>query len=167
MLEIRILGDPVLRCRAEEIKKIDDDVRKLATAMLDAMYGVEGIGLAAPQVGISERLFVMDTQQPDSEVRAVVNPVIVERTGEERAEEGCLSIPGLNAHVDRAETIVMEGLDLDGNPIVVEAAGLDARVIQHEIDHLDGILFIDRVSPIKRRILLSKWKKMQKEAARP
>ncbi len=167
MLEIRLLGDPVLRGRAEEIAEVDDELRELAAEMLKTMYGAEGIGLAAPQVGVPTRLFVMDMREPDQEPRAVINPVITHSAGSDRAEEGCLSIPGLTAHIDRAEEIVMEGMDLDGQPLRLEVSGLLARCIQHEIDHLDGVLFIDRASPIKRRMLLSKWKKMQKEAARP
>ncbi len=167
MLEIRLLGDPILRRRAAEIEQVDDSIRKLAAEMFETMYAAEGIGLAAPQVGVSVRLFVMDCQQPDEEPRAVINPIIVESSGSDRAEEGCLSIPGLSADVDRAEKIIMEGLNLEGEPIRIEAAGLQARCIQHEIDHLDGVLFIDRLSPMKRRMLLSKWKKLQKEAARP
>jgi len=133
--------------------------------MFETMYAAEGVGLAAPQVGISKRLFVMDIGNSEAEPRAVVNPVIVEREGSEREDEGCLSLPGLFGAVDRAQSIVMEGLDLDGQPIRIEANDLLARCIQHEIDHVDGILFIDHLSPIKRRMLLNKWKKSRKEAA--
>lgn len=166
MLEIRQLGDPVLRERADEVEEVTDELRELAEQMLDTMYESEGIGLAAPQVGISKRLFVADIQEPESEPIAIVNPVILERSGSERGEEGCLSLPGLSGEVDRASQIVVEGLDLDGKPMRREESGLLARVLQHEIDHLDGILFIDHLSPIKRRILLKKWRKLQKEAAR-
>ena len=131
--------------------------------MLETMYAAEGVGLAAPQVGISKRLFVMDVGDPDIEPRAVINPVIVESTGSERGEEGCLSLPGLIGVVERLASVVMEGLDLDGQPIRIEADDLLARCIQHEIDHVDGVLFIDRMSPLKRKMLLSKWKKQQKE----
>ena len=133
--------------------------------MFETMYAAEGVGLAAPQVGISKRLFVMDIGNSETEPRAVVNPVIVEREGSEREDEGCLSLPGLFGAVDRAQSIVMDGLDLDGQPIRIEANDLLARCIQHEIDHVDGILFIDHLSPIKRRMLLNKWKKSRKEAA--
>ena len=167
MLEIRILGDPILRQRADPVKTFDDELRALAAEMFEGMYAAEGIGLAAPQVGVSRRLFVVDTHDPDESARAVVNPVIVESVGEERGEEGCLSLPGLSGEVDRAAQIVMEAVDLDGNVLRVEASGLLARVIQHEIDHLDGILFIDRVSPLKRKMLLGKWRKLQKEGAPP
>jgi len=133
--------------------------------MFETMYAAEGIGLAAPQVGVSKRLFVMDIRDPEAEPQAVVNPVIVEHSGSERGEEGCLSLPGLYGVVERSAQIVMEGLDPDGKPIRIDASGLLARCIQHEIDHVDGILYIDRLSPIKRKMLLSKWKKLQREAA--
>jgi len=140
-------------------------LRQFAEDMFETMYAAEGVGLAAPQVGISKRLFVMDIGNSEAEPRAVVNPVIVEREGSEREDEGCLSLPGLFGAVDRAQSIVMDGLDLDGQPIRIEANDLLARCIQHEIDHVDGILFIDHLSPIKRRMLLNKWKKSRKEAA--
>ena len=167
MLEIRVLGDPVLRKRADEIESVDGELRELAERMFETMYTAEGVGLAAPQVGVSRRLFVVDIQESEHERHAVVNPVIVDRSGSERAEEGCLSLPGLSAEVERSVQIVMEGEDLDGRPLRIEASGLLARVIQHEIDHLDGVLFIDRLSPIKRRMLLTKWRRQQKEGAWP
>jgi peptide deformylase len=134
--------------------------------MFETMYAAEGIGIAAPQVGVSKRLFVMDVGDSEAGPTAVVNPVIMERSGSERVDEGCLSLPGLFGGVDRSVHIVVEGKDLDGEPIRIEASDLLARCIQHEIDHVDGILFIDRLSPIKRRMLASKWKKLQKEDAR-
>lgn len=156
----------MLRQPAEEVEEFDDDLRQLAEDMFETMYSAEGIGIAAPQVGVSKRLFVMDVGDPDVEVRAVVNPRVVEREGSEREDEGCLSLPGMFGPVDRAKSIVLEGEDLDGRPIRVEAEDLVARCIQHEIDHVDGVLFIDHLSPIKRRMLLNKWKKQQKEEAR-
>jgi peptide deformylase len=166
MLDIRLLGDPILRQRAEEVEEIDDDLRQLAEEMFETMYTEEGIGLAAPQVGVSKRLFVMDVREDEAEPQAVVNPVILEQSGSERGEEGCLSLPGLIGTVERPAQVVIEGLDLDGKPLRIEAADLLARCIQHEIDHLDGVLFIDHLSPIKRRMLLSKWKKRLKEESR-
>jgi peptide deformylase len=167
LIEIRFLGDPVLRQAADEVDAIGEDLRELAAQMFEAMYDADGVGLAAPQVGVSKRLFVVDTQEPDQEACAIINPVIVGRTGSERGEEGCLSLPGLTGDVERSVEIVVEGQNLDGEPLLIEADGLLSRVIQHEIDHLDGILFIDRLSPIKRKLLLKKWKKLQREAARP
>jgi peptide deformylase len=134
--------------------------------MLETMYAAEGIGLAAPQVGVSTRLFVMDIRDPEIEPRALINPVIVARSGSESGEEGCLSLPGLVGEVERSASIVVEALDLQGKPVRIEASGLHARCIQHEIDHLDGVLFIDHLSPLKRRMLIGKWKKWQKETAR-
>ena len=165
-MKIRLLGEPVLRQPAEEVEGFDDDLRQLAEDMFETMYSAEGIGLAAPQVGVSKRLFVMDVGDPDDEARAVVNPRIVEREGSEREDEGCLSLPGLFGPVDRAKRIVLEGEDLDGQTIRVEAEDLAARCIQHEVDHVDGVLFIDHLSPIKRRMLLNKWKKQQKAESR-
>lgn len=165
-MEIRLLGDPALREKAGEVEQVDDEIRRLAEDMFETMYAAEGIGLAAPQVGVNRRLFVMDIRDPDIEPRALINPVIVERSGSESGEEGCLSLPGLVGEVERSASIVVEALDLQGEPIRIEASGLHARCIQHEIDHLDGVLFIDHVSPLKRRMLIGKWKKWQKETAR-
>jgi peptide deformylase len=134
--------------------------------MFETMYMAEGIGLAAPQVGISVRLFVMDVGDDEVGARAVVNPTIVEQEGSEREDEGCLSLPGMFGSVDRAKRIVLEGQDPDGQPIRIETEDLVARCIQHELDHVNGVLFIDHLSPIKRRMLLNKWKKQQKEEAR-
>ncbi len=135
--------------------------------MFETMYAADGIGLAAPQVGIAKRVFVIDIREPGVEPLAVVNPVILESEGTERGEEGCLSLPGLIGVVERAARVTLEGVDVTGKPIRVDASELLARVIQHEIDHIDGVLFIDRLSPIKRKMLLSKWKKlMQEEAGR-
>lgn len=139
-------------------------MRKLVHEMFETMYAEEGIGLAAPQIGVSKRFFVMDVGEEGTKPQAVVNPVIVEQSGSDRGEEGCLSLPGLVGVVERSAEIVVEACDPDGNPLRIEASDLLARCIQHEIDHLDGVLFIDRLSPMKRKMLLSKWKKQQKEA---
>lgn len=133
--------------------------------MFDTMYDAEGIGLAAPQVGVAKRLFVMDVRDEEVGPHAVVNPVVVESSGAERAEEGCLSLPGLVGAVERPTRVVVEGLDVDGRPIRLDASDLVARCILHEIDHLDGVLFIDRLTPIEREMLLKKWKKLRKESA--
>ncbi len=155
-----------MRQPAEDVDAFDDELRRLIHDMFEVMYAEEGIGLAAPQIGISKRFFVMDVGEPGTRAQAIVNPVIVEESGSEKGEEGCLSLPGLVGEVERAAKIMVEGQDPDGNPLRLEASELVARCIQHEIDHLDGILFIDRLSPIKRKLLLSKWKKRQKEAER-
>lgn len=165
VLRMRYLGDPVLRVEAEEIDTIDDELRALARDMFDTMYAEEGVGLAGPQVGVGRRIIVVDPREDGIEPRALINPEIVAETEEmERAEEGCLSIPGLRELVDRCAGVVVEAVDLDGEPVRLEADGLLARILQHEIDHLDGILFLDRLSPLKRKMLLKKWEKAQAEA---
>jgi peptide deformylase len=160
--EIRILGDPVLRQLAAPEPAVDDEVRRLIDEMLETMYDAEGVGLAAPQIGLSRRIIVIDVHEGAVPAFGMVNPVIVERSEEaERGEEGCLSIPGLKEIVERSARVVVEGLDRDGNPRRIEATGLLARALQHEIDHLDGILFLDRVSPLKRQMLLKRWQKIR------
>lgn len=159
--EIRLLGDPVLRGKAEAVPGVDEDVRRLITDMFETMRAADGVGLAAPQLGISSRIIVVAPHERDVRPFALINPEIDE-LGEElaRGEEGCLSIPGLQEIVERPSHVVVRGLDQDGQPRRIDADGLLARVLQHEIDHLDGILFIDRVSPLKRQMLLKRWKKM-------
>ena len=164
-LEIRMMGDPVLREKASLVSEVDDDLRRLAQDMFDTMYQAEGVGLAAPQIGILKRLIVVDPREQEIQPVALVNPRIVEAgTETERAEEGCLSIPALREVVERSASIVVEALDLDGDTVRIEAEGLYARVLLHEIDHLDGVLFLDRVSPLKRKMLLKKWEKVKPEA---
>lgn len=166
--EIRFLGDEVLRTPGEAVSDFDDDLRTLVKDMFETMYHAEGIGLAAPQIGLSLRLCVLDVQEDDanSDTRrlALVNPEVVRTSREtDKATEGCLSIPGLEEFVTRPAGVTVRAKDPDGEPIEVEVEGLLARALQHELDHLNGILFIDRVSPLKRRILLKKWKKIQEE----
>ena len=157
--EVRYLGDPVLREMCREVESIDDDVRALVDDLLETMYAEDGIGLAAPQIGVPLRVFVYDVRDDELEPGVLVNPRIVEATGKQKEVEGCLSIPGLDEVVERSADVVVEGLDRDGEPVRIEATGLLSRCLQHENDHLDGILFIDRVSPLKRRMLLKKWSK--------
>jgi len=161
--EIRLYGDPVLRTEAAPIEEVDDDVRRLIDDLVETMYDADGVGLAAPQIGISLRVFVYDIRDPEAEPGVLVNPEIVLREGAHRDEEGCLSLPGLSEIVERPERIVVRGLDADGTPVEFEAEGLLSRCIQHETDHLDGILFIDRVSALKRKMLLRKWRKRESE----
>lgn len=143
VLPIRLHPDPVLRERAAEVDRVDDAVRKLVRDMDETMREAPGIGLAAPQVGVQRRVIVYDH---DGEgLSALVNPVILEREGEVVDEEGCLSLPGLSYPVARAQRVRVKGLDTAGSPLSYEAEDLHARVIQHEIDHIDGILFIDRI----------------------
>ncbi len=165
--EIVIMGDPVLRTPGEEVDVFDDELRELVRDMFETMYHAEGIGLAAPQIGLSKRVCVVDLRhedKPDEKV-ALVNPKVVWASDEtEKEPEGCLSIPGLEEIVRRPARVRIEGKDPDGKDISVEADELFARALQHEIDHLDGVLFLDRVSALKRRMLLKKWKKLRAEA---
>jgi peptide deformylase len=160
--ELRYMGDPVLRQRAEPVAVITDDLRRLVEDMFDTMYAEEGVGLAAPQVGISQRVIVVDSREPDEPPFALINPAVVEASTDlERGEEGCLSIPGLKEIVERPAAVRVEGLNRDGERTIIEAGGLLARILQHEIDHVDGILFVDRVSPLKRKLLLARWQKVR------
>src|SRR5512140_2755649 len=161
---IRIMGDPVLRKKAEPLQAVDEDIRRLIKDMFETMYEADGVGLAAPQVGVSQRVIVIDPHEQDVKPLGLVNPVIVQSADDvERGEEGCLSIPGLKDIVERPAAVVVEALDADGQPVRIEAEGLLARVLQHEVDHLDGVLFIDRVSPLKRKMLLKRWQKVKPE----
>jgi peptide deformylase len=156
VLRVRKYGDPVLRRRAAPVREITPEIRRIVDDMIETMYDEVGIGLAAPQVGISLRLMVVGHDKSGA-ARAIVNPVIAEQGGEVTSEEGCLSLPGIFAPVTRAEWVRLDGQDLDGNPVSIKGRGLTARVFQHEMDHLDGVLFIDRLDAmtrdrIKRRI---------------
>lgn len=164
--EIVLLGDPILREKASEVDVFDDGLRALVEEMFITMAAAEGAGLAAPQVGVGQRLLVTDVSREEGDAGrvAVVNPEIVEVGAEEdREPEGCLSIPGVTEVVARPSRVVVRGLDPLGAPIRIEAEGLFSRVLQHEIDHLDGVLFFDRISPLKRRMLLKKYRKLRAE----
>ncbi|HEY0015107.1 MAG TPA: peptide deformylase [Longimicrobium sp.] len=160
-LNIEMLGSEVLRKKAEDVPAPGPELDRLVADMLETMYDARGIGLAAPQVGLSQRLIVIDLKEDNSEPMALLNPTILELGGDkDRVEEGCLSIPGVAATVERPVTCVVDALDAKGQPVRIEAEGLLARCLQHEIDHLDGVLFIDRISPIKRKMLLAKYRKL-------
>ena len=158
VLSVRKYGDPVLRRRATRVEAVTPDVRRTIADMVDTMYDEAGLGLAAPQVGISLRLMVV-TDDDGREARALINPVITEQGGEIVAEEGCLSIPGIFAPVKRAEWVRLEAQDPDGRSVTISARGLRARVFQHEMDHLDGVLFIDRLDPVMRDRIKRRIKK--------
>lgn len=145
---IRMVGDPVLRQRAHEVTTIDGRLAKLADDMIVTMYEAPGVGLAAPQVGVEKRLFVYDVGEGP---KTVVNPEIVESDGEWAFEEGCLSVPGLSWEIVRPKQVHLRGLDLDGNEVDVEADEILARAFQHEIDHLDGVLLLERLDPDTRK----------------
>lgn len=162
---LRYLGDPVLREPAVPVRTFDDELRELVDDMFQTMVFEEGAGLAAPQIGISKRILVVDVRQVEGGGRvALVNPEVVESSDEtDRDQEGCLSIPGVTEVVERPARVRVRGLDPDGESIEVEAEGLYARALQHEVDHLDGILFIDHLSALKRRMLLKKYRKLNPE----
>lgn len=171
--EIVLLGDPVLRREAGAVTVFDNDLRAFVRDMFETMYHADGIGLAAPQVGHSTRVIVVDLHRGDhdrdeeeEEDRriALVNPEVVWSSDEtDKQSEGCLSIPGLEEVVRRPVAVRVEGKDPDGNNVMVEADELYGRALQHEIDHVNGILFLDRVSALKRKMLLKKWKKLEAE----
>ena len=148
--EIRLFGDPVLKQRAQEITDIDGSLARLVDDMAATMYDAPGLGLAAPQVGVQKRLFVFDLHD-DTGARAVINPVITETDGEWMFEEGCLSVPGLSWDIVRPKTVLLTGYDLDGNELAIEADELAARLFQHELDHLDGVLLIERLDSDERK----------------
>jgi peptide deformylase len=163
--EIRHYGDPVLRLKAKEIKTFDRELKTLIEDMFETMENAGGVGLAAPQVGISQRIFVIDLKQGPQSRFAVVNPKIQMSGSSNTSTEGCLSIPGISAEVTRPSHVHLEGQDEEGKPITFEADGLMARAFQHEVDHLDGIFFIDRLNSVRRTLLAGKLKRFEKDFA--
>ncbi len=144
--DVRVYGDPVLRAVADEVTDIDGALAALADDMLATMYAEPGIGLAAPQIGVGKRLFVYDLGGEDGrDPKVIVNPVITESDGEWFYTEGCLSVPGLSWEIRRPKLVHITGYDLDGNEVSVEADELEARLFQHELDHLDGVLLVDHL----------------------
>ncbi|MBI5182333.1 MAG: peptide deformylase [Nitrospirae bacterium] len=168
VLEIKKYPDPVLTKKAERIEKIDQEIQKLIDDMIETMYAAPGVGLAAPQVGHSIKLTVFDSSVKEEEGRltVLINPEIIEKSGEIIMKEGCLSVPGFEAEIKRPEQIKVNGLDRNGQPITIEATGFLARVIQHELDHLDGILLLDRISILKRNIYKRRFIKKQREESK-
>jgi peptide deformylase len=164
LLPILHYPDPRLREPATEIEVIDESVRRLIDDMLETMYDAPGIGLAAPQVNIHKRLIVIDISEDKSSPLALVNPRVVETEGSESMEEGCLSVPGIYELVDRAERIRVKALDRDGADMDFAAEGLLAVCIQHEIDHLDGKIFVDYLSPLKQKRIRKKLEKQRRQA---
>lgn len=164
ILEIRKYPDEVLKEKSEKITNIDATLQKLIDDMIETMYKANGIGLAAPQVGISKRLIVVDTSPRDEKQSLIVliNPEILEYEGEILSEEGCLSLPGFITRLNRNEKVFVKGMDRKGRELEIEAEGLLARALQHEIDHLEGKLLIDRISPLKRELFRKKYLKSKK-----
>jgi len=147
---IRTYGDPVLRQRASEVTDIDAVVRRLVDDMIDTMYEASGLAVAAPQVGVEKRLFVYDLND-DKGPRVMINPVVEELDGEWTYDEGCLSVPGLYFTIRRPKDAVVSGVDVDGREVRTEATALEARMFQHEIEHLDGHLLLERLTPAQRK----------------
>ena len=163
---LRYLGDPVLRQKSKNVEDIDGDLQKLIDDMFETMYWANGVGLAAPQIGISKRLAVLDTDIDNQGVNKIViiNPTIVDRSGTIDSDEGCLSIPEISGTIERSESVILNAYDREGKELEIEAKGnLLARALQHEVDHLDGMVFIDRMGQMKRAFTLKKWKKIKKD----
>ena len=161
ILEIRKYPDDVLKKKALPVEKVDKTLQQLIDNMIETMYAAPGIGLAAPQVGVSKRLLVIDISSKEEKIPLVVliNPEITEADGLVDSEEGCLSLPDYTTVVKRADRVIVKGLDREGNPVEMECTELLARAIQHEIDHLDGVLLIDRISAIKREFFKKRFRK--------
>jgi peptide deformylase len=157
---LHLLGSPVLRQRSSDVARVDDEVRCLVDDLFETMEAAHGVGLAANQVGVARRVAVVDAE---GQRFAMINPVIIEAEGRTTAEEGCLSIPEIFGDVTRPERVVLDALDRDGKPFRLEVEGLVARAIQHELDHLDGILFLDHLGLMKRKVLLARWKREHKD----
>jgi peptide deformylase len=157
-------GERPLHQRAADVTAFDDQLQRLIDDMVETMYGAPGIGLAATQVGVPQRLFVVDLSvgRKPADLIVMVNPEFVEREGVQLEEEGCLSVPGFNATVVRPARAVLKGLDREGNERTVEGTGLLARAFQHEMDHLDGTVFVDRLRGIKRDVIVRKIHKLKR-----
>ncbi len=155
-------GAPELETKSPSITRFDEEIKTLAEDMLETMYAAPGVGLAAPQVGVNLRLMVIDITGGEEQGHQIVftNPEITEEEGTEEAEEGCLSIPGFTAVVERPSKVHVVGQDLEGNPQELDAEGILARALCHEIDHLDGILYLDRTSVLKRDLIKRKIRKL-------
>jgi peptide deformylase len=159
--EILIIGHPMLVKKAEPVERVDADILRLAGDMVETLHAAPGIGLAAPQVGVSKRLIVVDLSvgENQDDLIVLVNPEIVGKEGEVTCEEGCLSVPDIREKVARPYRVTVKGFDLDGQTVEIDAEDLLARVLCHEIDHLDGILFVEKLSPLKRKLIRKKLKK--------
>ena len=163
LLEILHFPDPRLRKNAEPVTKVDDEIRQIVDDMFETMYDAPGIGLAATQVNIQKQIIVIDVSEDKNDPVCLINPMIIERDGEEEMEEGCLSVPGIYETVQRARHIRVRALDRDGNPFEIEDDGLLAVCIQHEMDHLAGKLFVDYLSSMKRQRIQKKLEKQTKQ----
>jgi peptide deformylase len=163
---IRIVGDPVLRQRAEEVTDIDERLVRLVDDMFTTMYDAPGVGLAAPQVGVQKRFFIYDLDHGDGQ-QVLINPVVEESDGEWEFTEGCLSIPGLHFDIVRPRRIHVTGVDLEGREVSLEADDYLARVIQHELDHLDGVLMLERLDEDQRKAARRAVRQLQLAESEP
>ncbi|WP_019615272.1 peptide deformylase [Psychromonas ossibalaenae] len=161
LLEVLQFPDQRLRTVAKAVAQVTPEIIDISTNMLETMYEENGVGLAATQVNIHQRIAVIDVSQERDQPMVLINPEIIEQSGQEESEEGCLSVPETNANVKRAEFVTVEYLDLDGNTQVLKADGLLAVCIQHELDHLTGKLFIDYLSPFKQKRIKTKLEKLK------
>jgi len=152
VLPIRVLPDPVLRQKAKKVKKIDASIQKLIDDMIDTMRAAPGVGLAAPQVGESLRVIIVEV--PEHELIALINPQIVKRAGERRVDEGCLSVPGYRAELTRSETVTVKGLNREGREVRIKAQELLAEAFEHETDHINGVLYIDYLESVDELVKL-------------
>ena len=168
LLEIKTFGCPVLRQKASSVEEVTDDIRSLVQDMFETMYAAEGIGLAAPQVGMSIQLLIMDVSPSDPEATptVLINPEVVSADGEITGEEGCLSLPGVSGEVKRHANIAVRALDENGCSVEYELSEIHSRVAQHEVDHLDGTLVTDHFSTIKRNLLRGQLRKLKREGVR-
>ena len=159
--EILIIGDPVLTRVSDAVEEITEEIVRLAKDMVETVHAAPGVGLAAPQVGVNKRIIVVDTSVGENKdaLHVLVNPTIVLAEGESVCEEGCLSVPDIKEKVTRPYRVVVRGLDLKGRPVEVEGEDLLARALCHEIDHLDGVLFVEKLSPLKRTLIRKKLRK--------
>lgn len=164
LLDILCFPDSRLRTVAQSVEEVDDSLRSLIDSMLETMYDAPGIGLAATQVNVHKRILVIDVSEEKNQPLILINPMILERKGGQEGEEGCLSVPGYYESVERADYVRVEALDRDGRQFELEADGLLAVCIQHEMDHLDGKLFVDYLSKLKRSRIQKKLEKAQKVA---
>ncbi len=162
--EILKFPAPALRRKAEAVEEVDQEIKSLAADMIETIHAAPGVGLAATQVGVSRRLVVVDPSAGDDPemLKVLINPVVVSSEGSIVVEEGCLSLPEVQEEVERPEKVAVEALSLDGRSTRIEANGIFARILQHEIDHLDGVLIIDRIGPVKRDLIKRKLRKRQR-----
>lgn len=166
LLDILEFPDPRLRTKARPIERVDDTLRSLIDDMFQTMYAAPGIGLAATQVDVHQRLVVIDVSESKDQPLVLINPEILSKHGSQVYQEGCLSVPGIYADVERADQVTVRALDRDGNSFELTADGLLAVCIQHELDHLDGKVFVDYLSPLKREMVRKRLAKAQRERAR-